>query len=100
MPTSFQDFRFFYHLYSHKIFFWFFAIFFCLQLFFWHKTENIKPNLDLVPPAPSKYLISAASLGDKEFLFRVMATRLQNSGDVFAGFVALKNTITRVFTAG
>lgn len=90
MPTSFQDFRFFYHLYSHKIFFWLFTMFFCLQIFFWHKTESIKPNLELVPPAPSKYLISAASLGDKEFLFRVMATRLQNAGDVFAGFVALK----------
>ena len=93
MPSFFKDFelRFFYHLYSHKIYFWFFVGFFALQLLFWHKTENIKPSFDLVPPAPSKYLISAASLGDKEFLFRVMATRLQNSGDVFAGFVALKN---------
>jgi hypothetical protein len=90
MISSYQDFRFFFHLYSHKIFFWFFILFFALQVFFWNKTENIKPALELVPPAPSKYLISAASLGDKEFLFRAMATRLQNSGDVFAGFVALK----------
>ncbi len=89
MPSNFQP-RFFYHLYSHKIFFWFFVAFFGLQLLFWHKTESIKPNLELLPPAPSKYLISAASLGDKEFLFRIMAARLQNSGDVFAGFVALK----------
>lgn len=90
MSFSYQDFRFFFYLYSHKIFFWFFVLFFALQVFFWNKTENIKPNLDIVPPAPSKYLVSAASLGDKEFLFRALATRLQNSGDVFAGFVALK----------
>lgn len=91
MPSSYQDFRFFFHLYSHKIFFWFFVAFFGLQIFFWRETENIKPKLEVVPPAPNKYMISAISLGDKEFLFRVLATRLQNSGDVFAGFVALKN---------
>lgn len=90
MFSSFQDFRFFFYLYSHKIFFWLFVLFFALQVFFWHKTESIKPALEIVPPAPSKYLVSAASLGDNEFLFRAMATRLQNSGDVFAGFVALK----------
>ncbi|MDX2082473.1 MAG: hypothetical protein SFV53_00580 [Rickettsiales bacterium] len=61
-----------------------------MQIFFWHKTEKTKAPFDIVPPAPSQYLISAASLGDKEFLFRILAARLQNSGDVFAGFVALK----------
>jgi hypothetical protein len=90
MSLSIQDFRFFYHLYNHKISLWFFILFFALQIFFWHKTESVKPALDIVPEAPSKYLVSAASLGDNEFLFRVMAARLQNSGDVFAGFVALK----------
>jgi hypothetical protein len=81
----------FYHLNSHKIFFWLFVLAFACQIFFWKKTESIKPHFDIVPPAPSQYLISALSLGDKEFLFRILATRLQNSGDVFAGFVALKN---------
>lgn len=82
--------RFFYHLYSHKIFFWLFFAMFSLQICFWYKTENVKATFDIVPPPPSKYLVSAASLGDKEFLFRVLGTRLQNSGDVFAGFVSLK----------
>lgn len=90
MSSFYQDSRFFFYLYSHKIFFWFFILFFGLQIFFWHKTESIKPELEIVPPAPSKLMISALSLGDNEFLFRAMATRLQNSGDVFAGFVALK----------
>ena len=44
-----------------------------------------------MPKAPNKYLTSIASFGDKEFLFRILAMRLQNSGDVFAGFVSLKN---------
>lgn len=85
-----MSFRLFYHLNSHKIFFWLFIATFAAQIFFWKKTENIKPNFDLVPPAPNQYLISALSLGDKEFLFRILSARLQNSGDVFAGFAALK----------
>ena len=95
-----QDFqpKIFYHLYSHKIFFWLFVVFFLLQIWLWRQTEDIKPKFDIVPPAPSKYLISAASLGDKEFLFRVLATRLQNSGDIFAGFVALnKYDYSRIY---
>lgn len=63
---------------------------FLCQILFWKQTESLKPNFDIVPPAPNKYLVSTISLGDKEFLFRVLATRLQNSGDVFAGFLALK----------
>ncbi len=86
-----MSFRLFYHLYSHKIFFWFFVLTFVCQIFFWKKTESLKPSFDIVPPAPNQYLVSALSLGDKEFLFRVLATRLQNSGDVFAGFLALKD---------
>ncbi len=83
--------RFFFHLYSHKIFFWLFVATFVCQIFFWKKNENLKPSFDLVPPAPNQYLVSTLSLGDKEFLFRILGSRLQNSGDVFAGFVALKN---------
>lgn len=83
--------RFFYHLYSHKIFFWLFILTFVAQIFFWKETEKIHSAFDIVPPAPSKYLVSATSLGDNEFLFRILAMRLQNSGDVFAGFISLKN---------
>jgi len=85
-----MNYRIFYHLNSHKIFFWLFLLTFALQIFFWYKTEKVKPNFALVPPAPNKYLTSAFSLGDKEFLFRILGMRLQNSGDVFAGFVSLK----------
>ncbi len=83
--------RLFFHLYSHKIFFWLFVVTFVCQIFFWKNTEHLKPRFDIVPPAPNQYLVSALSLGDKEFLFRILATRLQNSGDIFAGFVSLKD---------
>jgi hypothetical protein len=83
--------RLFFHLYSHKIFFWLFILTFVAQIFFWRQTESIKPSFEIVPPAPNQYLVSTLSLGDKEFLFRILATRLQNSGDIFAGFLALKN---------
>ncbi len=82
--------RFFFHLYSHKIFFWLFVLAFACQIFFWKKTENFRFDVEIVPPAPNKYIISAASLGDNEFLFRTLALRFQNSGDIFAGFIALK----------
>lgn len=86
-----MSFRLFYHLNSHKIFLYFFLVAFACQILFWKKTEKFKPSFDLVPPVPSRVFISTLSFGDKEFLFRVLATRLQNSGDVFAGFVSLKN---------
>ncbi len=86
-----MNYKTFYHLNSHKIFFWFFLFTFSLQVFFWYKTEKVKPSFDLIPPAPNKYLTAAFSLGDKEFLFRILGMRLQNSGDIFAGFISLKN---------
>ena len=86
-----NNFKFYYHLNSYKIFFYLFLIAFIAQIFFWKQTEGVKFKTEIVPPAPNKYLISTLSLGDKEFLFRMLAMRLQNSGDIFAGFVALKN---------
>jgi hypothetical protein len=81
----------FYHINSHKIFFWLFILILCAQIFLWKKTENFHAAFDIVPPSPNKYLVEAISFGDREFIFRSLAMRLQNSGDVFAGFVSLKN---------
>lgn len=86
-----MNFRIFYHLHSHRIFLWLFVAAFACQIFFWKKTERVHAAFDIVPPAPSRYLVSAISLGDDEFLFRALALRLQNSGDVFAGFTSLRN---------
>ena len=80
----------FFYIYSHKIFFWLFIVFFALQAWFWHKTESYHKTPQPIPETPSKYVVSAMSFGDKEFLFRALATRIQNAGDIFAGFMALK----------
>lgn len=83
--------RIFFHSNSHKIFFWSFLFCFLAQIFFWKQTEKFRIVQDIVPEAPTKRIVSAISFGDNEFLFRALALRLQNSGDVFAGFVSLKN---------
>ena len=85
-----KNFRLFFYIYSHKIFFWLFILVFIFQIFFWKIAEKYRVNYDIVPPAPSRHFTKAVSFGDEEFLFRILASRLQNSGDVFAGFVSLK----------
>jgi hypothetical protein len=87
---NYKNFSLLYHLNSHRLFFWLFIFAFSCQIIFWKKTENFHTPLEIVPPAPSGYFVSAASFGDKEFLFRTLGMRLQNSGDVFAGFLPLK----------
>lgn len=67
-----------------------FLLAFLGQIFFWYKTQSFRVSLEIVPQAPSKSVVLVSSFGDKEFLFRVLATRMQNMGDVFAGFVSLK----------
>ncbi len=90
--------RFFYHLYSHKIYFWLFFIAFLGQVFFWKYAEKIKAPFEPIPAAPTEAMIRSFSFGDNEFLFRVLATRFQNSGDVFAGFVSFeKYDYSRVY---
>lgn len=81
----------FYYAKAYKVYLYCFVIFFFLQLFFWLRTEDVKAEYEVVPNVPNKYVVSVISLGDREFLFRALGERLQNSGDVFAGFVALKN---------
>lgn len=86
-----MNFKIFYHTNSHKIFFWLFLLTLCCQIFLWKKYQDFHISFDIVPPVPNQYLIEATSFGDHEFIFRSLAMRLQNSGDVFAGFVSLKD---------
>lgn len=53
--------------------------------------DHIKPQYDLMKKAPNDKAIDIIALGDKQFMFRMLAFRMQNSGDVFAGFPPLKN---------
>ena len=63
---------------------------FVAQVFFWTKTEKFKIIPEIVPEAPSQEVMTAMSFGDDQYLFRILAMRLQNSGDVFAGFAPLR----------
>lgn len=80
-----------FHSYSYKLFFWLFMLFFGLQFVFWQKTHDIKPDFELLEAAPSPASLKFQALGDDEFLYRILATKIQNAGDIFAGFVALKH---------
>jgi len=75
---------------ASKFFLYNFLILLLMQLFFWWKTESIKPKVNIIPPVPNKHAIEALSLGDKEFYFRVLALKIQNAGDSFGRFTALK----------
>lgn len=61
-----------------------------LQLGFWAKTHEIEPDMGIVPEVPSKKTLQALTFGDNEFYFRVMAFTLQNAGDTFGRFTALR----------
>ncbi len=61
-----------------------------LQLAFWNYTKNIKPEFEIVPRPMSPKYAKLASLGDDEFLFRSLSLRIQNAGDIYAGFAPLK----------
>ena len=84
-----KDFKLFFYIYSHKIFFWLFVAVFVLQILFWKSTEKYRYSAELVSAPPSNYIVKAMSFGDNELLFRSLIIRLQNSGDIFAGFVSL-----------
>ncbi len=60
------------------------------QLGFWYKTHDIKPDFGIVPEVPGRQTLHALTFGDNEFYFRIMAFTLQNAGDTFGRFTALR----------
>ena len=75
----------------HRFFISGFLLCFILQIGFWFKAEQFKPDVYIVPPLPSQHSVAALSLGDNEFYFRIAALRIENAGDTFGRFSALKN---------
>lgn len=61
-----------------------------IQIFFWYSTHHIKPEMHIVPDVPGELAVKATSLGDEELYFRILAMELQNAGDSFGRFTALK----------
>ena len=78
-------------IYSYNIYKYLFFATLVLQVIFWTFTKDIKPEYDLLPePANPKYA-KLISLGDDEFLFRSLIIRIQNAGDIYAGYEPLRN---------
>ncbi len=69
----------------------FVILLFIFQLMFWTKTENIKPNLGIIPEVPTLSTVKAFSFGDEQFFFRYKGLRIQNAGDNFGRFSPLKD---------
>jgi len=65
-------------------------IFFLFQIGFWWIIKDIQPELQVVPEIPGPTAVKALSFGDEEFYFMVMALELQNLGDTYGRFTALK----------
>lgn len=62
-----------------------------MQLSFWQQTKDYRPSLDIVPVPPGEQSVEALTFGDDEFYFRVLALQLQNFGDSYGRFTALRN---------
>ena len=60
------------------------------QIGFWTHAHTIKPQLGIVPEPVSKATLQAVSFGDTQFIFRLMGLTIQNAGDSFGRFTALK----------
>tara|TARA_B100001564_G_C20657861_1_gene680104 strand:- start:634 stop:1383 length:750 start_codon:yes stop_codon:yes gene_type:complete len=67
-----------------------FYIMLVIQVCLWTFTNNYKPTLGIVPDVPSKLSVKALSLGDEQTYFRILGYELQNAGDSFGRFTALK----------
>jgi hypothetical protein len=61
-----------------------------LQVGYWCKTQDIQPDIGIVPDVPGRETLHALTFGDNEFYFRGMAFTLQNAGDTFGRFTALR----------
>ena len=62
-----------------------------LQIVVWTVTRHHLPTPGIVPNVPSQTSVKALSLGDEQFYFRILAYQLQNAGDSFGRFTALKS---------
>ncbi len=60
------------------------------QVMFWSQTNAHRPHMEVVPAVPGELAVKAVSLGDSELLFRVLGLHLQNFGDTFGRFTALR----------
>lgn len=68
-----------------------FALFLCLQVVFWAETKSHRPSMEVVPAVPGELAVKAISFGDSQWLFRLLGLHMQNFGDTFGRFTALRD---------
>ena len=64
-------------------------LFLGLQYQFWTKTNDIRPDMSIVPDVPGVETVQALSFGDEHAFFRLLGLQIQNAGDTFGRFTAL-----------
>lgn len=64
-------------------------VFLALQVGFHQFSKHDFPDLGIVPPVPSTEEMAVSSMGDGQYLFRIYALNLQQSGDTFGRVTAL-----------
>ena len=67
-----------------------FFILLSFQVIFWSESKEHRPAMEVVPAVPGELAVKAVSLGDSELLFRLLGIHLQNFGDTFGRFTALR----------
>lgn len=67
-----------------------FALCFGLQTTFWWHTREIVPDMSIVPSVPGRDAVKVLSWGDEQAFFRLLGLHIQNFGDTFGRFTALK----------
>ncbi|MBN8828160.1 MAG: hypothetical protein J0H68_05585 [Sphingobacteriia bacterium] len=65
-------------------------LFLGFNVFVWHKSRNILPQLEITENVPSEISIKSFSLGDEQFYYRILAWQLQFMGDSFGRVSPLK----------
>jgi hypothetical protein len=63
---------------------------FVVHYLFWKKNIDTKAFLDIVPTPPNEKTVNAFTFGDSEFYYRTKVFKVQNMGDTFGRFTALK----------
>lgn len=58
--------------------------------FLWPGVRSVVPFMEIVPDVPSELTVKALSFGDEQFYFRVLAMEIQNAGDTYGRFTALR----------
>lgn len=62
-----------------------------VKSYIWSGTRSQKPDMDVVPPVPSKEILRAFAFGDEQLYFRYNAYLIQFAGDTFGRTTPLKD---------